>query len=385
MAKPKILIPMLEAGAGHLMPARAVRDAIEARYPGEFQIDVVDFPKECGAYKDDYRLKHTWDRALKHPFIARTTFRALQAIHPVSRFYLPLTYPTFLTMATGYVAGYKPDVIFTTHFFCLSASARARDELAGDFKVIGFVTDPFMAYTFWAEPRADLTMVASEQAQNDLVRMGVPRERTEVRPFPINERFFDLPRTKDELQREIGIDSSMPTMLATAGGQGIGKLTGYVEKLYKQGAKLNIIFVCGRNEEVKKRFDALSQTPSATNLLVFGFVNNMHELLYVADFSAIKAGASATLEALMMNTPPIITDWAVAAEKPNLDYTVENDFGWWAGSEREFMTVIHDILTTDVLDRYRRNLAEAGLRTGAGEIAEYVVAEARRHAAGGRR
>jgi processive 1,2-diacylglycerol beta-glucosyltransferase len=372
---------MIEAGAGHLMPARAVRDAIEARRPGEFQIDVVDFAREVGAFRDDYRMKHTWDRALAHPKISRTVFRLLQATHPFGRSYLPATYPTFLKMATGYIAGYKPDIVFATQFFCLSAAARARDALSAEFKTIGYVTDPFMAYTFWAEPKADLIMVASERARNDLIRMGIREDQAEVWPFPIHERFFDLPRGRDEIQREIGVDPAMPTMLATAGGQGIGKLTGYVERLYERGAKLNIIFVCGRNEEAKRRFDALTQRPSDTNLLVFGFVNNMQELLYAADFSAIKAGASATLEALMMKSPPIITDWAVHAEKPNMEFTVENGYGWWAGSEREFMAIINDILTTDILRRYQRNLESAGLTTGAPEIAEYLCGEARRGAA----
>lgn len=221
-------------------------------------------------------------------------------------------------------------------------------------------------------------MVASERARDDLIRLGVSPDRVEVHAFPIHERFFASGRSREEIRRDLGIEGEALTMLATAGGQGIGKLTAFVDALYRAEVPITVIFVCGKNAAAKARLEKLAGVPSRTNLVVLGYVDNMNELLRAADFAAIKAGASATLEALAACRPPVVTDWAAGNEKPNMEYVVENDFGWRATSLRRFFSVVEEIMATDALERKRGRIAAAGIRSGAGEIAEFPVSALQR-------
>ena len=56
----KILIPMVEAGGGHEMPALAIKESIETLFPGQYQIDVIDFAREVGANWDNKIIKGFW-------------------------------------------------------------------------------------------------------------------------------------------------------------------------------------------------------------------------------------------------------------------------------------------------------------------------------------
>ena len=63
----KILIPMIEVGGGHRMLALAVKEAIDQLFPGQYQVEVIDFAKEAGANRDDKAMKDIWDFALADP------------------------------------------------------------------------------------------------------------------------------------------------------------------------------------------------------------------------------------------------------------------------------------------------------------------------------
>ena len=372
--KKKILMPMMEAGAGHKMPALAVKASIEALYPDQYQVDVIDFAKVCGAEKDDRRLKKTWDFALAHPFWAKFGYLAAEWIYPLSQYYLPLAHGEWIRKGREYIDNYQPDLIFSTHFFSISVSARARDSLNLPIPVIGFITDPFDAYSFWIEKRADNLLVASQTSALKVRRHGFPADKIRIFHFPINRKFFENIRDIEKIKQEYGIDNKLPTIITTAGGQGISRIGEYVKQIYKKGLPFNILSVCGRNELLKKELEERKEsTNSNTNLVPLGFVSNMNELLAVSDLCVAKAGASTTFEALLMGTPIIFTDWATYSEKPNVEYTVKNGVGWWAGNEKTFFKVLDEIQNSAILKNAKKKLSDLELKSGADDIARFLV------------
>lgn len=373
--KLKILMPMLEAGAGHKMPANAVKDAIEEQYPGKYQIDVIDFVKEIGELKTDKFFKEFWDFSLAHPIFARITFIIGQLFHPITRLYLPLFFPRVIRKLQSYLEKYKPDLIFATHYFALQASRIARDRIKIPAKVVGFITDPFQAYSWWREREADYILVASEKAKKKACGLWwIKKDKVKVFDFPINNKFFNIKRSSKAIQKEYSIDTSMTTILTSAGGQGIGKISCYVEDMYRKGMPFNILSVCGRNDELKSYYEKLiKSTKSKTNLIPLGYVSNMNELLSISDLCIAKAGASTTFEALHMKAPLIFTDWANQAEKPNIDYTVENQVGWYTPNDRIFWRVIDEILNTDILSGHRKRIENMKLKSGATDIGKFLI------------
>ncbi len=374
MDKKKILMPILEAGAGHKMPAIAVRDSIEAMHPGKYQIDVIDFAREVGALKEDKFFKGFWDYSLAHRGFALTSYIMGELLHPLTRAYIPVFHKKLLSKMADYVADYEPDLIFSSHYFALQVSRIVRDRLSLPAKVIGMITDPFQAYSFWCEKKADYIIVASELAKKRAMRHGVPADKIRIFDFPINNKFLKLNRSKDEIMKKYNIDKSKLTVLSSGGGQGIGKIGGFVETIYRRGLPFNVIAVCGRNDTLKDGLEKLKNSlPSQTNLIPLGFVDNMNELLSISDFCIAKAGASTTLEALLMDAPVIFTEYANQAEKPNVDFSIRKGVGWYAPSEKNFFGVLDTILSSDIITRYKQNIKNLGLKSGSDDIASFLV------------
>lgn len=374
MDKKKIFMPIMEIGAGHKAPANSVKDAIESLYPGQFQIDIVDFGKESGALKEDQELKSGWDYILGHTFLGKVGYVIIEIFRLYPDRYVNIALRDFKKKGMEYIRNYKPDIVFSPHFFCTSIAVMARDKFKMPFQVIGYDTDPFDGYTWWVNRKADIMMVASLEAKTKMIHRGMPKNKIMIFPFPINNKFLQITKTRGELQKEYSIDPSKKTILSSAGGQGIGKNTVFAKELVKKNIPVNIILVCGKNEKLKAEMEKFkTDNPSQANLIPLGFSTNMNELHLVSDITMGKAGASATFETLLMKKPVIFTDWAGYNEKPNLDFCVKNHLGWHAKSIRGFLSIIDSVLHTGILEKYVSNIEKLDFRSGANDIAKFVV------------
>lgn len=373
----KILMPILEAGAGHRMPALAVKQAIESLRPGEYQIDVVDFAAASGATGADRRMKDFWDFCLAHPWWPKFLYAFMEVFPLGAKCVLPVGFGSFIRKGREYLRGYAPDIVFSPHYYSLSVAARARDRLKLPIKVLGYVTDPFDCFRFWCEKRADMLFVSSDRAKSRAIALGMPPERVEIFPFPINKRFFEVKNDRSAVLAKLGLDPSRKTILTSMGGQGIGPVAGYIEEMCRKGLEVNVIAVCGRNEAMKKRLEEFrASAATATALLPLGFVDNMNELLSASDLCIAKAGASTTFEALFMKVPTIFTSYAVQSEKPNAFYCVERGVGWYAPTAKRFWLALGEALGGDELSRRKAKIGALGLDpNGARLLAERIVAE----------
>jgi len=374
MTPKRVLMTMVEAGSGHKVPALAVKEAMERLYPGRFQIDVVDWARASGAHWDDWFMKFAWDFALARPWMGKTVYFLVDLLRPLSRRWVEINFPRFLRKAALFVADYKPDLIFSTQFYCTHVAAVARRRLGLTIPVIGFDTDPFDSFLWWSEPQADFVCVASERARDRLLTRGMRDDQVPILRYPILRKFMLPGKEPSEIRTRYGLNPSMKTMLTTLGGQGIGDVTAYVEDIYRKGLPFNILAVCGKNQAAKERLEKLvGNHPSRTRLVPLGYVGNVEELLAAADFCVAKAGASTTLEALARGAPILFTSFACYNEKPNIDWCLEREVGWYTPDRAAFYDVIRQILETDVLQRYRANIQGLDLPVGADDLAHFLA------------
>ncbi len=372
----KILMPILEAGAGHRMPALAVKAAIEAKRPGKYQIDVIDFAAVAGAKAADKRMKSFWDHCLGHPAYARFMYAIMEIFRPIARLVLPVAFADFVRIGREYIKNYQPDLVFATHYFTQSVAARARDALKLKIKVIGFDTDPFDAFTFWCDKRLDTLILASETARLRALAHGMKREQLCVFPFPVNAQFFKIENNRNQILSSLGLDPKRTTILTSMGGQGIGSVSNYIRQICEKNLPYNVIAVCGRNEAMRAELETFKKgMESKTTLVALGFVNNMNELLCASDLLIAKAGASTTFEALFMKVPTIFTSYAIQSERPNVEFCVANKSGWYAPDEKSFWKVMDRVEKTGILAEYRGNLEKLGLSSGSDAIADYLLKE----------
>ncbi len=364
---------MLEVGMGHKSPAIAVRDQIEALEPGRYTIDIVDFARESGAAADDRVLKRSWDMALAFPISARIGYLLVELNHG-SNSYIDFLFRDFVGKGIGYIAGYRPDIVFATHGLCLYIAVKARELLGADFRIVACVVDPFDGYSWWANDGADILMVASEQSRDRLIDHGIRADKIVVTGFPVHRRFFDLGRDPGHVASDLGLDPRKKTILVTAGGQGIGKVFSYVRTVARIDLPLNLVVVAGKNKKTKERMDKLAEgSKGQTRVISLGYVGNINELISAADIVVGKAGASSAMEAFFMGKPVVFTEWASYNDRYIIRFALNFRIGWYAPTSTSFLRLIKKLATGGGGGEYAENIRKLALSPGTENVARRVI------------
>lgn len=364
---------MLEVGLGHKSPAVAVRDQIEELWPERYRIDIVDFARESGAVADDRALKRSWDLALAFPLSARVGYLLVELNHG-NNAYLDFLFRDFVSKGVGYIAGYRPDLVFATHGLCLYVAVKAREILGAKFRIVACVVDPFDGYSWWANEGADVLLVASEQSRERLVDHGIRPDKILVTGFPIHKRFFNFDREASHVVSDLGLEPGNKTILVTAGGQGIGNVFSYVRAAFRHDLPLNIVVVSGRNARTKERMDRLAaRATGRTRLVSLGYVNNINELVSAADVVVGKAGASTAMEAFFMGKPVVFTEWASYNDRYIIRFALNFRIGWYAPTLLSFIRLLKTLATGDAIALYAANVRALALNPGTETVARRVV------------
>lgn len=164
-------------------------------------------------------------------------------------------------------------------------------------------------------------------------------------------------------------------VLLSAGGEGLGAMEEYarvvLEEADSAGAEVRLMFVTGRNQELYERMQRELVDP---RVLLFGYRDDMPDLMAAADIVAGKCGANYTMETLMMRKPFIITQVGAPNEEFNKDYVVTRGMGWHAPDPNAFRPIFRRILTDPtVLAATVERLNTLPETSGAEEIADAII------------
>ncbi len=110
----------------------------------------------------------------------------------------------------------RADLIVCTHFLCARVLSKMRGSGKLNAKLAVVVTDQH-PHAVWRVAHADLFMVASEIAAEEMGRNGIGAHRTIVTGIPIDWR-FGLPMTRVRARRKQELSADRPIILLTGGG-----------------------------------------------------------------------------------------------------------------------------------------------------------------------
>jgi len=350
----KILILTAKIGSGHISPALAVKSTIEKLCPEDCTVDVVDFALESGAVMTDRFLKSSWNGALNFPFLTRLVFNVLNFMYPVvsAKSLSHTIFRSWLLKGGKYIRKYNPDIVFSTHFLCSSIACSTRILGKKDYEVISFMTDPFGGHKLWADKRVDKILVSTQKAKEYLLKIGIESEKTVIIPYPLKDEFFI---NSQKIIREINVEKL--TVLISYGGQGIGKSYKIIRDLFKKDLNINIIAVTGNNKVLQKNLEILkTRTTGNTNLIIEGYVDNMHTLMLKSNLLLSKAGPASVFECIATSCPIIITHWVGLNEKYVMEFCVENQIGRYIPKRKDLVKFMESVINDEALYKYKQNI-----------------------------
>ncbi len=291
----KILLVHATAGAGHKKAAEAVFHGLKAQGVHEVRfIDALDYTNPF--FKVTYPLFYSFlVTRLSWAWGFFFSFLDLPWMQPVVRIVRRLYNGFNARGLQRFLIQEKFDVIITTQFLSAEVSAYLKRTGKITSKVICVVTD-FDVHRIWINEGIDMYTGACGYTRDKLISLNVPSHKAFETGIPTDAKFSIQPDVA-ALKKKLGLKDGTLTVLIATGSFGMGP----IEELTDLLQEYQLLVVCGHNQELYQRL----KPKASPTTHVYGLVDNMDELMSVADVMVTKPGGLSIAEALVKKLPMI--------------------------------------------------------------------------------
>ncbi len=319
--KKRILILSITAGNGHNACANSMKRKLESLDDAEVKIvDLLkSFSTKLNVWVSDKGYSLSVGKLLP---LYNAFYNHYKNAAPEKR-YSCSSQKTVVSTLNGLmkeIMDFKPDVIYSTHFY----GAIAVTDLQLVYKLpcttivsnLDYVNSPFWE----AGIGVDYFAIPNEDFIEECIYEGYSREQLLPIGLPVDERTLER-LDKSEARKKLGLEDGVFTVMVMFGGghwNGGFKIFNELVTALK-GRKAQIIMVNGRNEESYKKIEHM-HFDKGLKVLNVGFTNDVPLYLSAADVILNKFGGPSVTEMINKSLPMLIIEKMAAQEQYNLDY-----------------------------------------------------------------
>ncbi len=331
--KPHILFLFSDTGGGHRSAARAIIEALNIYYPGMVTTEMLDFFVEYApppfdlavtTYAPMAQVPDLWELGYK---LSNGKYRS-RLVHEV-------LWPYIRRAAENLIKDHPCDMFVSVHPIINAPILRTLGPDHSPYMIV--ITDMVSTHVFWYNKDATLTLSPTEEARDRGIKIGMSPESIEVVGQPIADKFRHPPAPRSELREQLGWPHETPVVLLVGGGEGMGPIKETVEAVNRAKLNLMMAIIAGRNESLKNRLEKIDFHAQAK---VYGFVENVPDLMNAADIIVTKAGPGTISEAFIAGLPIILYSRMPGQEEGNVDYVVDKGAGVWAPDPEQVVSTL---------------------------------------------
>jgi processive 1,2-diacylglycerol beta-glucosyltransferase len=342
--RPRVLILTTDIGEGHDLPARELAAGIAEECPGA-EVRVVDGVEEMGhllraLLKDQSRAVLTappWLFDVEHWLAIR--FR------PTSVLSQGLSVLLGGRGLLRLVREYRPDVVVSTYPGCTLTLAPLRRRGYMKVPLVSAITD-LAELRYWAWPGVDLHLITHPESEEEVRRIAGPTAVSCVRG--LTSRGFTDPPDPDAGRRVFDLPEDLPVAVVSGGGWAVGDLASAVDVALEERPDLQVVVLCGRNEDVRTQMEV--RFGKKSRVRVSGFTDHMNELFAAADVLIHSTAGLTVLEAHIRGCRVISYGWGIAHIRANNAAYERHGIARVAGSREELARVLHEALADPTAD-----------------------------------
>jgi len=376
-SKERILFLYLSTGAGHVSAARALADAIRERHgPDEVEVYLLDGIPRGNKFQRSIVEKGYMYMSARFPLLWTGVYELTRFPVVMHLQTAPMTNNSWKHIER-FIEEKQITRIVVLHFLLIRSIARIFRRRKKPMPALTIVTDPFTVHPIWFFRQFMPVVVFSAMAKQVACRRyGYPSELVRILPPVLNRKYnatLDPDRVR-ELKLQYGFDPAKKLLLMVGGGEGLPRGSLFLKAVRKQGTDVEIAFVCGKNDELKRAAERVAAKFPLTTTRIYGFVDFLYELMNMADLVVAKAGPATVLETLILGKPLILTKYIYGQERGNMEYVVRNKLGYFITDPERLARRVDRLITNPgELVALDRHIQETSIRNGTEAIADYIM------------
>jgi Glycosyltransferase family 28 C-terminal domain/Monogalactosyldiacylglycerol (MGDG) synthase len=379
----KISILFHDAGGGHRNAAVALRTVIEQQGRG-WRVELTQF-QELTDQLDvlrkltGIRIEEQYNTLLRNgwTFGATQLLRVLQTT--IRIFHRPM-----VKLLKKYFHEHPADLLVSVIPHFNREIGEAWSAVYPELSFVTIITDlADFPPRFWIEPgNKQYVICGTEKAVEQARAMGKDESHVLATSGMILRPDFYQENGTDPvaLRRELNLRTDLATGMMLFGGFGSKVMYGIAERLETAGLPLQLLVICGRNEELAEKFRARAwKLP----VHVVGFTKQVHRLMGAADFLIGKPGPGSVAEAMVRGLPVILecNAWTLPQERYNAEWVKEKQVGIVLPNFGEIVEGVKRMLRPEQLAEFRKNVKALENRA-VFEIPEFFAKLLNRESAG---
>lgn len=276
------------------------------------------------------RAPKIWDYLYDNPSIVRKVESIKKNIHKLNS-------PKFKNLFDKF----KPDAVACSQAFPCGMVADYKSTYNAQVPLVAVLTD-FVPHSYWLYEKVNFYISPSEDVSDKLVKKGIDAGKVKSFGIPFDPA-FNKPQERNKLLAKFGLEKSAPVILIMGGGQGLGPIKTIVKSLEKVKEDIQEIIVTGTN---KKLYKSLKRRVKKykKKIIVLSYVNNIDELMDVANIIISKPGGVTTAEVLAKKIPMVIVKPLPGQEANNTNYLTEKGAAIKVEDPQKINLVIDELL-----------------------------------------
>ncbi|NMC57278.1 MAG: hypothetical protein GYA50_08670 [Eubacteriaceae bacterium] len=303
----RVLILTGQFGMGHVCASEAVKQEIADSYPTAI-IDIVDF-LEFALPKFNTVIYKSFN------FVVSKLPRLFNLLFDISDNSNVYPFKNFANKKIDLLINmYSPDFIISVSPLTSKYVSIYKDsKKLKDIPLFTLITD-ISYHSQWISSNTDAYFVACEEIKDFLVKKGINSEHIYISGIPVRQEF--------KVNAFSGAKGANKNILIMGGGIGLIPKCNDILLHLSQMSGINVTVIAGKNKRLYK-----SLKRKYKNIKIFGYTDNISQLMSSSDILISKPGGITLFEAINTALPIFIIKPTLAHEKVNAGFVEQNGIG----------------------------------------------------------
>jgi len=287
-----VLILTASTGAGHDSVAVALKEALRELAP-EVGVGVLD-PLSGKSDNGPTSPARWYDATVAHtPWLWGLIYRATNTEWAI-RLGMAAGALLWARRLRSAIRINRPGLVVSVHPLCTRLAANILRTVPAAPPLHCVVTDLVTIHQCWASDGVDAFYVATSDACDALIAMGIPQERIHITGLPLRHSFARAPLAS--------AGDATSRVLVLGGGRPSRRIEKVARALVASRLPLRLVVVCGRNARLQRRLTCAL----GAGATVLGWRDDIAALMRWSSMVITKGGPTTLAEALSQARPVMI-------------------------------------------------------------------------------